>query len=74
MPQVKSAVNGLIINIPADAAGVVRRFASDGDNELIFDKSSLAGNSKAAGKASAPVKIGGEKTSRARPRSAEALA
>jgi len=72
MPQVKSAVNGLIINIPADAAGVVRRFASDGDNELIFDKSSLSG--KQTAKASAPVKIGSEPKGRARPRSAEALA
>lgn len=39
MPVVQSRVNGLKINIPADAAGVVGRYASKGDNELIFEKS-----------------------------------
>lgn len=43
MPQVKSRVNGLIINIPADAAGVVQRFATQGGNELIFEKQKSSG-------------------------------
>lgn len=38
MPVVQSRVNGIKINIPADAAGVVGRYASKGDNELIFEK------------------------------------
>lgn len=37
MPNVKSRTNGLIIGIPADAAGVVGRFATKGDNELVFE-------------------------------------
>ena len=71
MPQVRSKVNGLIINIPSDAAGVIPRFKSAGDNELIFEPDSLVG---AAGKKSAPMKVESETKSRARPRSAEALA
>jgi len=42
MPQIRSAVNGLIINIPSDAAGVVARFHTQGDNELIFDRGTAA--------------------------------
>ena len=38
MPVVQSRVNGLKVNIPADAAGVVGRFQSKGDNELVFEK------------------------------------
>lgn len=41
MPQIRSRTNGLIINIPADAAGVIGRFATAGGNDLIFDKASL---------------------------------
>jgi hypothetical protein len=37
MPQVQSRVNGLIVNIPADARNVVGRFATKGGNELIFE-------------------------------------
>lgn len=38
MPQVQSRVNGLIINIPAQAKGLLGRFATRGDNELTFVK------------------------------------
>ena len=38
MPSIKSRVNGLIINIPADARGVVGRFKTQGGNELIFNQ------------------------------------
>lgn len=34
--QVQSRVNGLKINIPTDARGVIGRFASQGGNELVF--------------------------------------
>lgn len=38
MPQVISRVNGLKINIPADARNVIHRFAiSGGGNELVFE-------------------------------------
>lgn len=38
MALVKSRVNGLIINIPADARGVIsNHFMTAGDNELVFD-------------------------------------
>jgi len=70
MPQVRSKVNGLIINIPADAAGVINRFKTDGDNELIFERDSLV--SARAGKNTAPMKVESETKSRARPRSAAA--
>lgn len=43
MPSIQSSRNGLKINIPADARGVIGRFATKGDNELIFNKSSLGG-------------------------------
>lgn len=43
MPSIQSSRNGLKINIPADARGVIGRFATKGDNELIFDKASLGG-------------------------------
>jgi hypothetical protein len=36
MPSVQSRINGLIIDVPADARGVLRRFTSKGDNELVF--------------------------------------
>lgn len=36
MAQVQSRVNGLIIPVPAGARGVIHRFASKGDNELVF--------------------------------------
>lgn len=36
MPQVQSAVNGLVINIPAQAKGLLGRFATQGDNRLVF--------------------------------------
>lgn len=38
MPTVQSRTNGLIINIPAQARGVLGRFATRGDNELVFVK------------------------------------
>ena len=34
--SVQSARNGLIIGIPTDARGVIHRFATKGDNELVF--------------------------------------
>lgn len=34
--SVTSRVNGLEVTIPPDAAGVINRFKSKGDNELIF--------------------------------------
>ena len=34
--QVQSRVNGLVINIPTDARGIIGRFASVGGNELVF--------------------------------------
>jgi len=34
---VKSARNGLILNVPTDARGVIGRFATKGDNELVFE-------------------------------------
>lgn len=38
MPQVISRVNGLKINIPADARNIVHRFAiGGGGNELVFE-------------------------------------
>lgn len=54
MPQVRSRVNGLIINIPADARGIIGRYATQGGNELIFDKRSLNGAPKPSEK---PVTI-----------------
>ena len=72
MPQVRSRVNGLIINIPADAAGVINRFKTDGDNELIFERDSLV-NAKVTKKA-APMKVESEAKGRTRPRSEPALA
>ena len=36
--QIQSARNGLIITVPTQARGVLRRFASSGDNDLIFAK------------------------------------
>ena len=72
MPLVRSRVNGLIINIPADAAGVINRFKTDGDNELIFERDSIADIKTA--KKSAPMKVESEAKGRARPRSADALA
>lgn len=38
MPSIKSRVNGLEIAIPADAKGVIGRFATAGGNELVFEK------------------------------------
>lgn len=71
MPQVRSKVNGLIINIPSDAAGVVNRFKSAGDNELIFEGGSIADTARVAKKAT-PMKVESETKSRARPRSSAA--
>lgn len=42
MAQIKSRVNGLTIGIPADARGVVSRFATAGGNELVFEKPAQA--------------------------------
>jgi hypothetical protein len=41
MPVVQSRVNGIKINIPADARNIVHRFATKGGNELIFNAKSL---------------------------------
>lgn len=71
MPQVRSKVNGLIINIPSDAAGVINRFKSVGDNELIFEGGSIADTASVA-KKSAPMKVESETKNRARPRSSAA--
>lgn len=38
MPNIQSRVNGLIVNIPAQARGLLGRFATRGDNELVFVK------------------------------------
>lgn len=38
MPQIQSRVNGLIINIPPQAKGLLGRFATNGDNQLVFVK------------------------------------
>ena len=38
MPHIQSRVNGLIVNIPAQAKGLLGRFATRGDNELVFVK------------------------------------
>lgn len=38
MPNIQSRVNGLIVNIPAQAKGLLGRFATRGDNELVFVK------------------------------------
>ena len=38
MPSIQSRVNGLIVNIPAQAKGLLGRFATRGDNELVFVK------------------------------------
>lgn len=38
MAQVKSRFNGLIVNIPSDARGIVGRFQTQGGNELIFEQ------------------------------------
>lgn len=43
MPQVESRRNGIIVNIPADARNVIGRFATKGDNELVFDQASVKG-------------------------------
>jgi len=53
MPVIESRVNGLKINIPADARGVVHRFATKGGNELVFNARSLK---QATGGAPAPNK------------------
>lgn len=41
MPEIRSRVNGLRINIPADAAGIIPRFATKGGNDLVFEKGSV---------------------------------
>jgi len=41
--SVTSRVNGLQVDIPPDAAGVINRFQSKGDNELIFNKPNARG-------------------------------
>lgn len=38
MPSIQSRVNGLVVHIPAQAKGLLGRFATRGDNELVFVK------------------------------------
>lgn len=38
MPTIQSRVNGLIVTIPAQAKGLLGRFATKGENELVFVK------------------------------------
>lgn len=38
MPTIKSRVNGLLVSIPADARGILNRFATRGGNELVFEE------------------------------------
>lgn len=38
MPNITSRVNGIHIAVPAEAKGILGRFATQGGNELIFDK------------------------------------
>lgn len=38
MPSIQSRVNGLIITIPAQARGLLGRFATKGENDLVFVK------------------------------------
>lgn len=38
MPNIQSRVNGLIVTIPPQAKGLMGRFATRGDNELVFVK------------------------------------
>lgn len=47
--QIQSRRNGLIISLPRDATSMLGRFATKGDNELIFEevKKSTAKVSKA---------------------------
>jgi hypothetical protein len=56
MPVVKSRFNGLQVNIPQDARGVVGRFFSQGGNELIFDQRA----SRAKIEPEAPLKVESE--------------
>lgn len=45
MASVQSRRNGLIISVPADARGVVGRFNTAGDNELIFARTKARADS-----------------------------
>lgn len=38
MPQIQSRVNGLLIDIPPQAKNLLGRFATQGDNQLVFVK------------------------------------
>lgn len=38
---VTSRINGLEVSIPPDAAGVLNRFRTKGDNELVFKNSNV---------------------------------
>jgi hypothetical protein len=60
MPVIQSRVNGLKINIPADARGVVSRFETKGGNELVFDARSLKQVTGGAQASSKPVTIASE--------------
>lgn len=37
-PSIQSRQNGLVIAVPPEARGVLGRFATKGDNELVFVK------------------------------------
>ncbi len=71
MPVVRSRYNGLYINVPADAAGVMGRFATAGGNELVFDQKSIKnGRSQRFDRENEePVRIDSTETKPARKRS-----
>ena len=37
-PNIQSRVNGLVITVPPQARGMIGRFATRGENELVFVK------------------------------------
>ena len=63
MPEVISRVNGLRINIPIDARGVIHRFAiGGGGNELVFEPIKRSDFDASKAKEKEPVGFGGKPT------------
>lgn len=59
MPHIRSRVNGLRIDIPNDARGVIHRFAiGGGGNELVFEPITRKAFEQSAAASKAPVGIG----------------
>jgi hypothetical protein len=64
--RVQSARNGLFIEIPTQARGVIHRFATPGDNELIFNKISPSKINAGKRASAKPVILGDDAPKEAR--------